>query len=123
MGFFNADDLSRKEVLPGIRVGSAFLRNLMLTHFTMETGSVVPSHSHSHEQISFVVSGELDFTLEGETRRVRAGEGCAVPAATVHSVKVIREAAVIDCWHPIREDYIVPESSTASGENTKGNAT
>jgi quercetin dioxygenase-like cupin family protein len=107
MGFFNAVELSRKEVLPGIRVGSVFLKDLMLTHFTMEAGSVVPSHSHPHEQISFVVSGVLDFTLEGETRRVRSGEGCAVPAGAGHSVKVVEEAVVVDCWHPLREDYII----------------
>jgi quercetin dioxygenase-like cupin family protein len=109
MGFFEADGFPRKEVLPGIRVGSVFLGNLMLTHFTMETGSDVPPHSHPHEQISFVVSGVLDFTLAGETRRVGSGAGCAIPSGVVHSVNVVEEAVVIDCWHPIREDYIVGE--------------
>ncbi len=107
MGFFRADQFKRKEVLPGIRVGSAFLEKLMLTHFTMEAGSVVPPHAHPHEQISFVVSGELDFTLEGEMRRVGPGEGCAVPAGVRHEVRVLKPAVVIDCWHPVREDYIV----------------
>jgi quercetin dioxygenase-like cupin family protein len=110
MGFFNADQFKRKEVLPGIRVGSAFLDNLMLTHFTMEAGSVVPPHSHPHEQISFVISGELDFTLEGETRRVGPGDGCAVPAGARHEVRILKEAVVIDCWHPVREDYIVGDT-------------
>ncbi len=108
MGFFNANEFPRKDVLPGIRVGSIRLENLMLTHFTFKAGAIVPTHSHPHEQISFLIKGDMEFTLEGETRRIRAGEGCAVPPGVKHSVHALTEAAVIDCWHPIREDYIIP---------------
>jgi len=51
----------------------------------------------------------MEFTLEGEPRLIRAGEGCVVPPGTQHSVRALTEAAAIDCWHPIREDYIVTE--------------
>ena len=108
MGFYSTNRLPRKDVLEGIRVGSVRLEHLMLTHFTFEAGAVVPPHSHPHEQITFLVKGEMEFTLEGETRRIRAGEGCAVPPDAKHSVVALTEAVAIDCWHPIREDYIVP---------------
>jgi len=107
MGFFNANDFPIKDVLPGIRVGSVRLENLMLTHFTFKAGAVVPVHSHRHEQISLLIEGEMEFTLEGETRRIGPGEGCAVPPNAKHSVLAITDSKVIDCWHPIREDYIV----------------
>ena len=109
MGFFKAGELVRKDVLPGIRVGSVHLADLMLTHFTFKAGAVVPMHSHPHQQITFLVEGEMEFTLEGEPRLIRAGEGCVVPPGTQHSVRALTEAAAIDCWHPIREDYIVTE--------------
>jgi len=112
MGFFNAEKFTRKDVLPGIRVGSVRLDNLMFTHFTFKAGAAVPTHSHPHEQISFLVEGEMDFTLEGETRRIRKGEGCAVPPGVMHSVFARTDSVVIDCWHPIREDYIVPGAAS-----------
>jgi quercetin dioxygenase-like cupin family protein len=112
MGFFSAGQFPRKNVLEGIRVGSVRLENLMLTHFTFEAGAAVPEHAHPHEQITLMIEGEMEFTFDGETRRIRAGEGCAVPPNVTHSVRAITKAAAVDCWHPIREDYIVPESST-----------
>jgi quercetin dioxygenase-like cupin family protein len=110
MGFFNADGFPRKDVLSGIRVGSVRLENLMLTHFTFKAGAEVPEHSHPHEQITLMIEGEMEFTFCGETRRIRAGDGCAVPPYAKHSVRAITDAKAVDCWHPIREDYIVSES-------------
>jgi quercetin dioxygenase-like cupin family protein len=112
MGFFKSDAFARKEVLSGITVGSVHLDDLMLTHFTFKAGAVVPEHSHSHQQITFLVRGEMEFTLEGETRLIRAGEGCAVPPNAKHGVRAMTEAEAIDCWHPIREDYIVGGTGT-----------
>ena len=107
MGFFKADAFARKEVLDGITVGSVRLENLMLTHFTFKAGAAVPEHSHPHQQITFLLKGEMEFTLEGEMRLIRAGEGCAVPPNARHGVLALAEAEAIDCWHPVREDYIV----------------
>jgi quercetin dioxygenase-like cupin family protein len=107
MGFYDVNQFARKDVLQGIRVGSVHLGNLMLTHFTFEAGAVVPPHAHPHEQITFLLSGEMEFTFKGETRLIRAGEGCAVPPGETHSVRALTDAAAIDCWHPVREDYIV----------------
>jgi quercetin dioxygenase-like cupin family protein len=107
MGFFQCDRFPRKDVLPGIRVGSVHLDGLMLTHFTFVRGAAVPEHSHPHEQITLVLSGEMEFRLEGETRRLGPGSGCAVPPGTNHSVVALTDAVAVDCWHPVREDYIV----------------
>ncbi len=107
MGFFKTDAFTRKDVLPGITVGSVHLADLMLTHFTFKTGAAVPEHSHPHQQITFLVRGEMEFTLEGEMRLLHAGEGCSVPPDARHAVRALTEAEAVDCWHPIREDYIV----------------
>jgi quercetin dioxygenase-like cupin family protein len=110
MGFFNANQFRRKKVLEGIDVGSVRLDNLMLTHFTFKAGAAVPEHSHPHEQITLMISGEMEFTFNGEKRRIRAGDGCAVPPNARHSVRAVTDAVAVDCWHPIREDYIVHEA-------------
>ncbi len=109
MGFFDAGKLPRKEVMKSIRMGSVYLQDLMFTHFTFEAGAEVPTHSHPHEQISFLIEGEMEFTFDGETRRIRPGEGCTIPSHVPHSVRALTPAVVVDCWHPIRSDYIVPD--------------
>jgi quercetin dioxygenase-like cupin family protein len=109
MGFYNTSGLARKDVLEGIRVGSVRLEKLMLTHFTFEEGAAVPPHSHPHEQITLLIEGEMEFTFDGETRKIHAGDGCAVPPNVTHSVRAVTRATAVDCWHPIREDYIVQE--------------
>jgi quercetin dioxygenase-like cupin family protein len=110
MGFFNVSQFSRKQVLEGIQVGSVRLENLMLTHFTFKAGAAVPPHSHPHEQITLMIGGEMEFTFNGETRKIRAGDGCTVPPNVTHSVRAVTDAVAVDCWHPIREDYIIPET-------------
>src|SRR5262245_13898541 len=45
-------------------------------------------HWHPGEEIIYVIAGELEYEIEGESpRRVKAGEALMVPAEAVHSVK------------------------------------
>ena len=37
--------------------------SLMLVQFNFEAGVTSWSHSHSHEQVGYVVSGEIDFVM------------------------------------------------------------
>ena len=35
---------------------------------------VVEEHSHPHEQLGYMLEGEADFSIGGQTQTVRAGE-------------------------------------------------
>src|SRR5262245_28449494 len=49
-------------------------------------------HFHHGEEIIYVLEGELEYEIEGEsTRTVKAGEALMVPAEAVHSVKNVGE--------------------------------
>ena len=37
----------------------------------MEPGSVIEEHSHPHEQVGHVISGEIEITIGGELRLLR----------------------------------------------------
>lgn len=70
-----------------------------------------PPHSHPHEQISYIAEGQVRFIIgEGENQTgdlVRAGDMVVVPPNAPHTVEVLTEAArLIDCFHPIREDFL-----------------
>ncbi len=106
MSFFTINDLDQTPITPGIGRRSVYLENLMLTFVDFEPGIPLPRHSHPHEQITLILEGRLEFTLDQETRILNAGEGVTIPSNTPHSARSLDgPARVLDAWHPVREDY------------------
>ena len=105
MPFYKVDDLPAAEMMDGVLRRAVYLDNLMLTFFEFEPGRVIPEHAHPHEQISYVLEGEMVLTLDGQTRTLRAGEGATVPPNVPHGATFPGPARVVDAWHPVREDY------------------
>ena len=67
-----------------------------------------PPHSHPHEQITCIVSGELIFFAGGSTpQRLGAGDLFAVPPDVPHSIQLLSPSArLVDTFTPIREDFL-----------------
>jgi quercetin dioxygenase-like cupin family protein len=105
MPFFKVEDLPATEMLEGVFRRAVYLEGLMLTFFEFEPGREVAEHAHPHQQISYVLEGEMVFTLAGETRTLRAGEGATVAPNVPHGATFPGPARVVDAWHPVREDY------------------
>jgi quercetin dioxygenase-like cupin family protein len=105
-GFFRTEELPATAALPGVMRRAAYLDGVMLTFFDFEPGAVIPEHRHPHEQITWVVSGSMEFDLDGEVQVLQAGDGVLIPPDVPHSAVILDEACrAIDAWHPIREDY------------------
>ena len=61
---------------------------IMLVQFEFEAGVKSWEHSHPHEQIGYVVSGEIDFFMEGSKPvRLQAGGSYYVPPDVKHYIK------------------------------------
>ncbi len=71
-------------------------------------GHSVPTHSHPHEQIGIVYSGNADLRIGVEERVVQKGDFYRIPANTPHSDTCIGEEpfVMLDIFYPIREDFI-----------------
>jgi quercetin dioxygenase-like cupin family protein len=52
-------------------------------------GASFPKHSHPGVEIAYVVSGTIEYELDGKTVRLQAGESLYIPAGAVHSAKNI----------------------------------
>ncbi len=78
---------------------------VMLAHFTLEEGAIIPPHSHPHEQVGYVIKGEVAMTIADETYSLRGGDSYLAPANVEHSAKAIKRSVVIDAFSPPREDY------------------
>jgi quercetin dioxygenase-like cupin family protein len=106
MGYYDSKKLTVKEMIKGVKMSEVHLDQVMVTMVTLEPGAVIPEHSHPHEQITYCISGEFEMTVEGETRKLTAGCGFAVPSNAKHSVNVGSVGALVtDSWSPVREDY------------------
>jgi quercetin dioxygenase-like cupin family protein len=102
----SVDEVTPVEMLPGVyRRTLSYGDKAMIVHFTIEQGAAVPVHSHPHDQLSFVVEGELEFTLAGEKFTLRAGDSLLSPGNVEHGAKAIRRTVITDTFAPPREDY------------------
>jgi quercetin dioxygenase-like cupin family protein len=78
----------------------------MVAQITLKRGAIVPEHSHESEQLTYVITGALKFTLGGEDVTVRAGELLRIPSWLPHSAEAIEDCFELDLFSPIRQDWI-----------------
>jgi quercetin dioxygenase-like cupin family protein len=78
---------------------------------TLEKGAVAAMHQHVHEQWTFVIEGELLFTNDGEEKILTAGMAAFMPSNVPHSASAITECKLIDCFMPVREDFVEMEKN------------
>lgn len=84
----------------------AYTDGLMCVENTFEEGAVGKLHSHPHTQITYVVSGEFQFTIDGETRTVTAGDTLLKEDGVVHGCVCVKAGALLDIFTPMREDFV-----------------
>jgi quercetin dioxygenase-like cupin family protein len=103
--FLELEDLETREPMPDFKGKFVHSDHLSVADWSIEAGAPFPEHSHPHEQISIVVSGEFELTLDGETRILKPGVVAIIPGDVPHSGKALTACKVIDVFHPVREDY------------------
>jgi quercetin dioxygenase-like cupin family protein len=80
---------------------------LMLVQFTFKAGVASFEHSHPHEQVGYVVSGEIDVYLHGcAPQRFTAGGSYYVPSNVKHYIKTHAPSVLVDAFTPVREDFL-----------------
>jgi quercetin dioxygenase-like cupin family protein len=100
------DAIPSQELAPGIRRRFVTASRVTIARFNLSRGAIVPSHSHEHEQVSYVLSGSLRFRVAGEESVLHAGEALQIPSGAEHSVEVIEDTEVIDVFAPVRQDWL-----------------
>jgi len=105
MPFVSTDTLDRSEEMPGFLGAFLHAENMTVASWTVEAGSTFPEHSHPHEQISIVVKGKFELTLDGETDVLEPGRIAVIPADVPHSGRAVTDCEIIDVFSPVREDY------------------
>jgi quercetin dioxygenase-like cupin family protein len=82
--FVHFEDLDPLVVIPGLEFRPVTTDTVMTNFVTFEPGAVAPAHHHDEQQIAVILSGELTFTVGGETRVMRPGECVVIPPHVEH---------------------------------------
>lgn len=99
------DHLTDREVLEGARVRFVHTEHMTVAYWRFESDVLLPEHSHPHEQVTSVIEGAFEMTLEGEPYRLEAGSVVVIPPHTRHAGRSITDSRIIDVFHPVREDF------------------
>jgi quercetin dioxygenase-like cupin family protein len=99
--------IKSKELVPGITGYYAHGTNMSFGYVELKQGASIPEHQHVHEQITFIVEGQLNMVIGGEPCELTPGMYYVIPSNTPHSAVAVVDSKVIDAFSPVREDYRV----------------
>jgi quercetin dioxygenase-like cupin family protein len=101
----NIKNIKPKEVVPGITGHYVHGNSLTFGYIEIKKGSLMSEHHHVHEQITYIIEGQLDMIIGGVPCSLTAGMYHIIPSNTPHSATAPVDCKVIDVFSPVREDY------------------
>lgn len=115
--FYNMNALSEVELIDGITARFVVGGRMMFSYVKLAPGAVMPTHSHPHEQLGYVVEGSMVLTLGEEERELHPGDAYTIPGDIKHrAVGGPNGCLVLDVFSPLREDYLAYASKPAKTE-------
>ena len=106
MKTYRSSGIRKFDKRPGLLGTFVHGGGVTLAHWTFEKDAVLASHSHHHEQISYVLSGKVRFETEGgEGKIVETGDFAVFAPNEVHGGNALENSVVIDAFSPARDDF------------------
>lgn len=105
--FFPYENTTLTELSGGVR--RRILANdekMMAVEVDFDEGAVGAMHTHPHEQISYVLSGEFSATIGDEVRLIKAGDTYYTKPNEPHGVVCLKAGRLLDIFTPRREDFL-----------------
>ncbi|ELS3153659.1 cupin domain-containing protein [Vibrio parahaemolyticus] len=106
MFVFN-QDIPMEDLGEGIsRKVLAHSDNMMSVEVHFEEGAIGAMHSHPHEQLTYVLSGEFEFTIGDEKKIVKTGDTMYKEPNIAHGCVCLKAGVLIDTFTPMRKDFV-----------------
>ncbi|HCH1965448.1 TPA: cupin domain-containing protein [Vibrio parahaemolyticus] len=106
MFVFN-QDIPMEDLGEGIsRKVLAHSDNMMSVEVHFEEGAIGAMHSHPHEQLTYVLSGEFEFTIGDEKKIVKMGDTMYKEPNIEHGCVCLKAGVLIDTFTPMRKDFV-----------------
>jgi quercetin dioxygenase-like cupin family protein len=97
--------LPGKKLFAGVSGHYAHGQRTTVGEVVLEPGAIVPVHQHPHEQVSYVVTGQLEFTVGADKHLMGPGACLVIPGGAPHGCRAVTACRVVDIFSPVREDY------------------
>jgi quercetin dioxygenase-like cupin family protein len=104
---FTIDKLPEKEVVKGFHGRFIHSEHMTMAFWEVEAGAALPEHAHPQEQITTVLEGEFELSIEGEKHVLNASMTAVIPANIRHHGTALTACRLLDAFYPVREDYRV----------------
>lgn len=105
MPFIEIENLPSKEIVRGYHARTVHTGTMTFVYWTVEAGYAIPEHSHPHEQVAHVMSGEFELAVAGEAMILKPGIVAVIPPNVQHGGKAVTACQLLDVFHPERDDY------------------
>jgi quercetin dioxygenase-like cupin family protein len=101
------DEVEWEDVNPGVRRKLlAYDKDLMTLIVEFKKDSIGYIHKHFHTQISYIISGSFEVTINGEKKIQKAGDAYYLQSNIEHGVVALEDSLLVDIFTPAREDFI-----------------
>ena len=105
--FIHNDDITLTNLGGGVaRKVLAYDEDLMSVEVHFEKGAVGAMHTHPHTQISYVLEGKFEATIDGELRIISKGDTYITKPNEPHGVTCLEAGTLLDIFTPMRRDFI-----------------
>jgi quercetin dioxygenase-like cupin family protein len=102
------------KIWDGINGPIAHSDKLLFGYFHIDAEAVLPVHQHPHEQWSHLIEGEFEFNVDGDIHLMKPGMSVYIPSEAPHSGKAMTKCLFLDCFYPVREDFVERERLAAN---------
>ena len=104
--FGKNSDNGYTEILSGVKVKTLVYGDTsLMTEFILKKGSILPEHTHIHEQIGYLVKGKIKLFIESKSKIINQGDSWCVTSNKKHKAEIIEDSIALEIFTPSREEY------------------
>ena len=99
------ENIKPHQLVPGINARLVHGAQSTVSFVDIVKGTKMPAHKHPHEQVTYIVEGNLEMEIGDEFYSLQPGAVHVIPPDTLHSAHALTDCKVIDFFSPSRDDY------------------
>lgn len=102
---FDWENITPRTMAPGFHARFIHSASMTFALWEIDAGALLPEHSHMQEQVTQMVAGAFELTVDGVTHRLSEGQVVVIPSHATHSGRALTACKILDIFSPVREDY------------------